>query len=157
MIDLLTLLAQLPTIDPLATNSGWLREGLLGCVLSWIMFVHLPAKDKIVKELSSETNAAIRAVTLENSASLSDSRNSFSAALDTLTRTFREETKAERMSCESHFNKLADAMTRNSETAMKAFQVLADRITSHAEYNRQHNQQLHDELESLKAKQQQGK
>ena len=35
----------------LAGNAGWVGTGLLGAVLSWIFFWHLPAKDKQLKEL----------------------------------------------------------------------------------------------------------
>lgn len=38
-------LAQVPT-DPLSGGAGWVGAGLLGAVLAWLMFVHLPAKDK---------------------------------------------------------------------------------------------------------------
>ncbi len=37
--------------DPLTGGAGWIGAGLLGAVLSWLLFLHLPAKDKQVKEM----------------------------------------------------------------------------------------------------------
>lgn len=34
----------------LSGGSGWLGAGLLGGVLAWLLFVHLPSKDKQLKE-----------------------------------------------------------------------------------------------------------
>ena len=39
------------TPDPLTGGAGWIGAGLLGAVLSWLLFIHLPAKDKQVKEM----------------------------------------------------------------------------------------------------------
>jgi hypothetical protein len=38
------------SVDALS-GSGWVGAGLLGAVLSWLMFIHLPAKDKQLKEI----------------------------------------------------------------------------------------------------------
>jgi len=43
-------LAQTPA-ESLAGGAGWVGAGLLGGVLAWLMFVHLPSKDKQIKEL----------------------------------------------------------------------------------------------------------
>jgi len=42
------------TTDPISGGAGWVGTGLLGGVLSWLMFVYLPAKDKQIRELLSE-------------------------------------------------------------------------------------------------------
>lgn len=36
--------------SPLSGSAGWVGTGLLGAVLSWLCFVHLPAKDKQLAE-----------------------------------------------------------------------------------------------------------
>lgn len=41
--------AQTPTA--LAGDSGWVGAGLLGLVLAWLLFWHLPAKDKQLSEV----------------------------------------------------------------------------------------------------------
>ncbi len=40
-------------IDPtsLSGGAGWVGAGLLGLVLAWLLWVHLPAKDKQIKEM----------------------------------------------------------------------------------------------------------
>jgi hypothetical protein len=47
--------------DTIAGASGWAGAGLLGLVLGWLLMIHLPAKDKLFKELiadfRAETNA----------------------------------------------------------------------------------------------------
>ena len=45
-MGLLIAFAQAPPADPISGGAGWVGAGLLGCVLAWVFFVHLPAKDK---------------------------------------------------------------------------------------------------------------
>lgn len=40
--------------DALAGNSGWVGAGLLGAILLWLFTMHLPAKDKQLKELLAD-------------------------------------------------------------------------------------------------------
>jgi len=47
-MDWLPLLAD---IDPISGGAGWIGAGLLGAVLCWLLLVHLPAKDKQIREL----------------------------------------------------------------------------------------------------------
>lgn len=44
-----TLLADVGTVD-IGTGAGWAGAGILTGVLGWLLFVHLPAKDKQVKD-----------------------------------------------------------------------------------------------------------
>lgn len=37
--------------DPLSGGAGWMGAGLLGVVLAWLLLLHLPAKDKQMKEM----------------------------------------------------------------------------------------------------------
>ena len=46
---MIALIAQDP--DVLSGGAGWAGAGLLGLVLSWLLLVHLPAKDKQLKEI----------------------------------------------------------------------------------------------------------
>lgn len=45
------LLAEVSAPDIISGSAGWVGTGLLGSVLAWLMFVHLPGKDKMIKEI----------------------------------------------------------------------------------------------------------
>lgn len=51
LLNICILLAQIPTTDAANIASGWIGVGLLGPVLAWLLWVHLPAKDKQIKDL----------------------------------------------------------------------------------------------------------
>lgn len=36
--------------DPISGGGGWVGAGLLGAVLAWLLLVHLPSKDKQLRE-----------------------------------------------------------------------------------------------------------
>ena len=48
MVEALAVWAQ--AADPISGGAGWVGTGLLGAVLSWLLFVHLPSKDKQARE-----------------------------------------------------------------------------------------------------------
>lgn len=48
---MMSLLLAQAAIEPLAGGSGWAGVGLLGAILSWLLLVHLPAKDKQIRDL----------------------------------------------------------------------------------------------------------
>lgn len=48
------------TVDVLSGGAGWVGTGLLGSVLAWLLFAHLPAKDRQVKELIDGRDALVR-------------------------------------------------------------------------------------------------
>lgn len=50
MLNPLLLLAQEDVAHPMPA-APWVASGLFGAVLAWLLFVHLPAKDKQIREL----------------------------------------------------------------------------------------------------------
>ncbi len=48
--------------DQVTGGAGWVGAGLLGSVLAWLLFVHLPAKDKQLKELLEGKDKQIEAI-----------------------------------------------------------------------------------------------
>jgi hypothetical protein len=46
-------------IDPLSGGAGWIGAGLLGAVLTWLFFMHLPSKDKQLRELTEAKDKQI--------------------------------------------------------------------------------------------------
>lgn len=79
--------------DPISGGAGWVGAGLLGAVLAWLLLVHLPGKDKqmreLLKDFRDETNAQ---------------RVSGETALKTVCATFEAEMQAERASCEKRID-----------------------------------------------------
>lgn len=43
--------------DPISGGAGWIGAGLLGAVLAWLTMVHLPAKDKQLKDILDRQEA----------------------------------------------------------------------------------------------------
>ena len=52
--------------DPIAGGAGWVGAGLLGGVLSWLLFVHLPSKDKQLKEFMEAKDELARSLVQEH-------------------------------------------------------------------------------------------
>ena len=74
------LLAQ---VEPLAGSgvSGWAGAGILGLVLSWLLFVHLPSKDKQLKDLIDTYNTRADTVMDKFTTSLTNAETEFNSAL----------------------------------------------------------------------------
>lgn len=47
--------------DPLSGGAGWVGAGLLGLVLFWLLVIHLPSKDKQIKELIERQDKILEA------------------------------------------------------------------------------------------------
>lgn len=60
MTHLPYLVAPLPAVllaqaaDPISGGAGWVGAGLLGSVLAWLLFIHLPRKDKQIDDLTEK-------------------------------------------------------------------------------------------------------
>lgn len=61
-MDLFILLAQTAT-DPFSGGAGWVGTGLLGSVLGWLLFVHLPGKDKQILGLIESRDKLVHDLT----------------------------------------------------------------------------------------------
>lgn len=81
MNNFLLLAAQIVP-EALVGGAGWVGAGLLGLVLWWLLYKHLPAKDKQIKEFIEGKDLHIEKMTARFEASLKESRIEFRAALD---------------------------------------------------------------------------
>ncbi len=61
--------------------AGWVGAGMLGMVLSWLFFVHLPAKDKMLVALVEANSARENALRKEFLETLQVQRNDFRAMI----------------------------------------------------------------------------
>lgn len=93
------LLANGESPDTISGGAGWVGAGLLGLVLSWLLFVHLPNKDKQTMALIEQKDNAIKEVT-----------EAHDKALNTVIATFRNEIKEERQSCRENFQSISLAI-----------------------------------------------
>lgn len=75
------LLAQ--AIEPISGGAGWVGAGLLGAVLAWLLLVHIPAKDKQIKDLIEAKDAQYERML-----------DKFQRALDTVVQHCKEEAQA---------------------------------------------------------------
>ncbi len=56
-MDLIILAAETVDAASLSGGAGWVGAGLLGAVLSWLLMIHLPAKDKQIATMLSDSSA----------------------------------------------------------------------------------------------------
>ncbi|SRR6266446_8977556 len=80
-MDWLPLLAD---IDPISGGAGWIGAGLLGAVLCWLLLVHLPAKDKQIRELIDSHLKAEKEQRAEHAVMEKEQRADFHATLTQL-------------------------------------------------------------------------
>jgi hypothetical protein len=74
----LIILAEVTTpLDALGGAPAWVGTGLLGSVLGWLLFLHLPNKDKQIAGLIESRDAAMKALAADYRASLMDLTNRF--------------------------------------------------------------------------------
>lgn len=121
------LLAQ--ALDSLSGGGGWVGAGLLGAVLMWLFFKHLPSKDAQITALIERKDLHVENLQAE-----------FTQALDKMAAVYREESKAERLACETHFATLANSMNQ-------AFKTLGDQLQSHSQRNQQWIDLLRNEVD----------
>lgn len=46
--------------EPISGGAGWVGAGMLGSVLAWLLFVHLPSKDKQIKEMIESRDSLVK-------------------------------------------------------------------------------------------------
>lgn len=90
--------------DPIFAGSGWTGAGLLGAVLAWLLFRHLPAKDEQVRQLIDRHDSGLK-----------EARTEFRGALETVV-----------AHCEREMAKHADGMTSLSEAVDKLTEAVSE-------------------------------
>ena len=111
MLSLLALFAE--AAPSLAGEAGWVGTGLLGAVLGWLLFVHLPAKDKQFRDIVDK---------------LLD-RNDQQTG--TMQQTFRDSLKDVVNHCESEFREMRATFEDKIEAVVEALKGKADRPDRH--------------------------
>jgi hypothetical protein len=82
--------AQVNSSDPISGGAGWVGAGLLGLVLGWLLFVHLPAKDKQLAALIESKDKQIADLVTSNNRQIGELVASRDAFVRELTHNFRD-------------------------------------------------------------------
>lgn len=104
----LLVIAQAQTPDPISGGAGWVGAGLLGAVLGWLLFFHLPSKDKQLKEFIDGKDAQLAA----KDAHVERMAAKFDESLKELQEFFREQAELNRRFVGEQLDKMARTMTR---------------------------------------------
>lgn len=107
--------------DPLSGGSGWIGAGLLGCVLAWVMFIHLPGQNKMFQELlgmfmKSQSSERELDRTARHTAA-----SAFQNALAQIHLDHREEMQKDRDALMSRQQRLEDAIKGQTNELRAAF------------------------------------
>jgi gas vesicle protein len=101
--------------DPISGGAGWVGTGLLGAVLSWLLLVHLPAKDKQLKEIMDSKDALLVAEMNKRDEVIKDLTIAFNTQSRDMRKEFRETMDAVLASHERRVAELATAMRNELE------------------------------------------
>ena len=71
-------------VDPISGGAGWVGAGLLGAVLGWLMFVHLPSKDKQSKELIADNYGHVERLAAKYASDMTQTRSDFKDMLESV-------------------------------------------------------------------------
>jgi hypothetical protein len=82
---MLFLIAEAAGIDAITGGAGWVGASLLGLVLYWLAFHHLPAKDKFLKDLIDGHAGQITNLITAHDAKTKADRADYHASLDRVT------------------------------------------------------------------------
>ncbi len=114
---LLALLADDPISSTLGGGAGWVGAGLLGGVLAWLLFIHLPGKDKQLKDFIDSKDKQVTDLHQRNW-----------EMLQQLTKDYKEGMKDVALHCEQEISKLTTYWQSQLSGLTKAIQDLTETI-----------------------------
>lgn len=122
------LLAQ-AAADPISGGAGWFGAGLLGSVLAWLLLVHLPARDKQLKDILDRHDARLR----EKDSEIGTLAQLHRDALDTAIKAYREELRIERETCERRDAALMRQLAENNKALVASLDKVGLSVERHHE------------------------
>ncbi len=114
----------------LVGSSGWGGAGLLGLVLAWLLFKHLPAKDTQLTNMIDKHTLAMQNQTNDFNKVLAEKRSEFTIILNEQRHDFRESLKEVTQHCERETSHLADSMKGDLHTLSTIVKELAEAVSS---------------------------
>jgi hypothetical protein len=94
--------------NPIPGYEGWAGAGLLGLVLAWLFFWHLPAKDKQITDLVGEMTKLVE----KKDADAKDLVEKHDRRVDAMQVTFKESLQKVVDHCQSESEKLAETIKK---------------------------------------------
>jgi uncharacterized membrane-anchored protein YhcB (DUF1043 family) len=150
---MLTLFLALPAAqagtDTLSGGAGWVGAGLLGLVLSWLLFIYLPAKDKQLKEFNEAKDKQIGELVNHFETAITNKDIAFRALIDTkdkqlnemlvrkweiiqtLTKDYKDGIKEVALHCEKEIANLTSYWQQQMSSLTVAIQDLSEDIRNH--------------------------
>lgn len=104
------------TPDPLSGGAGWVGAGLLGVVLLWLTFIHLPAKDKQLRELL-QMQADEREC---DRTARHDTANAFQTIVNSIEARHLSDLEKDRTANEARNDKVVAAVDRQTDSFIRA-------------------------------------
>ncbi len=112
MTLILTGMAVIAADMPSSASPGWTTVSLLGAMMYWLLFHHLPGKDKQLLSLISEFRAE---ATAEREARERD-RKLHSEIVGSITAAFKSEMAAERDECARLLDRMVNRRTSRTDS-----------------------------------------
>lgn len=126
-MSLLILFAQV-TADPLSGGAGWVGTGLLGSVLGWLLFVHLPNKDKQILGLIESRDKLVDKLTADFRQSLSDLVNKSDAKDKEHSADFKQALQTVVAHCEKEVTTTVEALKKEVDRISQYVGELAKKL-----------------------------
>lgn len=81
---MIALLLFAQSLESLSGGAGWVGAGLLGGVLAWLLFFHLPAKDKQIEAMIRNKDEQMGSLMIRHDAIMTETRKDFKESLATV-------------------------------------------------------------------------
>jgi hypothetical protein len=109
-------------VDPtsLSGGAGWVGAGLLGAVLSWLLLIHLPAKDKQFTSLTEVKDAQIRSIIDSKDRQLTELLAAKWAAIQEITKETKYMVKTVAGHCERELEKITARFSHEMDRLIEA-------------------------------------
>lgn len=120
-----------PNHDPLNGNSGWVGTGLLGTVLAWLLFVHLPAKDKLLKETHENKDEHLRDLTTNKDKQLHELTERYEKKLEQTIEAFKQQGQETKTEFRNALNSIIDHCRTETSELIAAFHKEMTFLMSH--------------------------
>lgn len=127
-MNLFILFAQV-VADPLSGGAGWVGTGLLGSVLGWLLFVHLPNKDKQILGLIESRDHLVEKVTTDFRQSLNDLVNKADIRDKERTEDFKQSLQKVVDHCEKEVTATVDALKKEVDRISQYVGELTKKIS----------------------------